>query len=188
MEIRKGDIYYAKLKGEGSVQKGERPVIISSSDINNKYAPTVQVIPLTSSTSKKKLPVHVQIRKQQGITEDSIALAEQEQTINKKDLLGKVGTCTNEVMLQIDNAIRIQRDMKEPVSLPYMRLLAKTVVMLDNLMQKIKQLSMEDIAYYNSTLQELKLYCDSFSLDYKIILRSTKSEYGRTEAQCTNQS
>ena len=36
----------------GSVQGGIRPCIVVSNDINNIYAPTVQVIPLTTVEKK----------------------------------------------------------------------------------------------------------------------------------------
>ena len=45
--IKRGDIFYAKLNGVGSVQCNIRPVMVLSNNLNNKYAPTLQVCPLT---------------------------------------------------------------------------------------------------------------------------------------------
>ena len=50
-EIKKWDIYFATLEGNGSVEKGKRPVMVMSNDIGNELANTVCVIPLTSRTS-----------------------------------------------------------------------------------------------------------------------------------------
>ena len=36
--IKRGDIFYAKLNGIGSVQCNIRPVMVLSNNLNNKYA------------------------------------------------------------------------------------------------------------------------------------------------------
>lgn len=181
--IRKGDIYYAILKGKGSVQNGERPVIISSNDLNNEYAPTVQVIPLTKELKKMNLPVHVLVGTEFGLNYPSLALAEQEQTIDKMDLLDKIGKCNKEILHKLDNAICIQKGINEIVSIPYINHLARTVIMYSNLIKKLN-LNTDDIIYYQSTLQELKIYCEYNGVDYKKILQNTmKNE--RDEMKCS---
>jgi mRNA interferase MazF len=183
MYIKKGDIFYALLKGDGSVLNGKRPVIISSNNANNTYAPTVQVIPLTSR-DKKRLPVHVDVPKSCGVDRDSIALIEQEQTIDKRDLLGsQIGSCPMDVLKQIDKAIMIQKGMAEPIDLHYIRYLAKSVLMYGNLIKKL-HIPTDEVLYYTSSLQELKMRCGEYGIDYKIILEKTlQSE--RDEMQCS---
>ena len=55
MEIKRGDIFLADL-GEyiGSVQRGERPVLVVQNNKGNKYSPTVTVIPITTKIHKSK--------------------------------------------------------------------------------------------------------------------------------------
>ena len=60
MEIKRGDIFLADL-GEsiGSVQRGERPVLVVQNNKGNKYSPTVTVIPITTKIHKsKEFPTH----------------------------------------------------------------------------------------------------------------------------------
>jgi mRNA interferase MazF len=183
MVVRKGEIYIAELQGEGSVQNGKRPVIITSNDKNNDYAPTVQVIPLTGSTSKKKLPVHVEVGWECGLMKPSIALAEQEQTIDKRMLDNKIGECTKEVLQKIDKAICTQRGMTEPIDLRYIKYLAKSVIMTSNIFKKLN-VPTNEVLYYTSSLQELKLRCEEYGINYKTILESTLQNE-RDEMQCS---
>ena len=51
--ILKGEIYLADLNPTvGSEISKTRPVLIVSNDINNKYAATVTIVPITSTTEK----------------------------------------------------------------------------------------------------------------------------------------
>ena len=82
----RGAIYYVDL-GEAngtSVQAGVRPCILTSSDINNIHSPNVNIVCLTSSRTKAKLPVHIFISaKESGLHRDSICLCEQQRTVHK---------------------------------------------------------------------------------------------------------
>ena len=52
--ILKGEIYLADLNPTvGSEISKIRPVLIVSNDINNQYAATVTILPITSTTEKK---------------------------------------------------------------------------------------------------------------------------------------
>lgn len=47
--VRRGDIYYADLNPViGSEEGGERPVLILSNDLGNRYGTTVIAAPITS--------------------------------------------------------------------------------------------------------------------------------------------
>ena len=106
-----GDIYYADLTGGEHIQGGIRPVVIAQNDIGNKHSPIVEVIPMTSRVRKATyMPTHVVIHANQmnGLTRDSVVLAEQPVTINKKQLLQKVGTLDTSSLVLIGQARRIQ--------------------------------------------------------------------------------
>ena len=52
--IERGEILYADLKEqEGSVQSGERPVLVIQNDTGNKYSPTIIVASVTRQNKKK---------------------------------------------------------------------------------------------------------------------------------------
>lgn len=87
--INQFDIAYVDLSGAvGSEQSNIRPCVIVQNNIGNKYSPTVIVMPLTSA-KKKLLPVHVMLfaGKTPGLQKDSIVLAEQVRTIDKRRVL-----------------------------------------------------------------------------------------------------
>lgn len=110
--MKRGEIWLANLgHQEGSVQGGIRPVIIISNDKNNEYSPTVNVIPITSNLNKNPLPVHVLVGVECGLLKPSIALVEQDTTIDKVKLIRKIGQCTPEVMDKINRAILIQKGL-----------------------------------------------------------------------------
>lgn len=106
--IKRGDIFEAELGNQkGSVQSGTRPVLIVSNNINNKYSPTVNVLPITSKT-KNNIPVHVNIGVEQGLEFESTVLTEQVVTLNKNQLKQYLGSCNNSKMHEVESAILIQ--------------------------------------------------------------------------------
>ncbi len=109
MIVKRGDIYYANLSPVvGSEQGGHRPVLVIQNDVGNKYSPTVIVAAITSQISKAKLPTHVEISaKQFNLDKDSVILLEQLRTIDKRRLKEKITHLSEEIMLKVDEAIRI---------------------------------------------------------------------------------
>ena len=108
-----GDIFYANLPIviDSQVQQGVRPVIIISNDLNNKYSPVVNVVPLTSRMTKHPLPTHVKIQGY-GLPKPSVILGEQIITIDKKCLGEKVGTIIDKNMRnKINRALMTQLNM-----------------------------------------------------------------------------
>lgn len=99
MMINMFDIFYADLtRGRTkSEQGGVRPVIIIQNDIGNKYSPTVIVLPITSELKKINIPTHAIIHKsnENGLSVDSMVLAEQIRVIDKSRLLNKIGYLDN---------------------------------------------------------------------------------------------
>ena len=108
---RFGDIMYADLPYEGSVQGGLRPVLIVQNNKGNQYSSTVEVLPLSSRIKKgAHLPTHVLVDPDEnnGLIRASIVLAENVLTIPMNRLKGKVGFCGDETLLRIGVARRIQ--------------------------------------------------------------------------------
>ena len=103
--VRRGELYVAKLEGKGNQQKGKRAVVIYSNNGNNKKAPTLNVIPLTSKN--KELCVHV-LLEGHGLKCPSMALLEQITTINKNQLVKRIGQVSKYDMQRIDAAADIQ--------------------------------------------------------------------------------
>ena len=109
MIVKRGDIYYANLSPVvGSEQGGHRPVLIIQNDVGNKYSPTVIVAAITSQISKAKLPTHVEVSSQvYNLEKDSVILLEQLRTVDKRRLREKVTHLSEEIMVKVDEAIRV---------------------------------------------------------------------------------
>ena len=93
-EIKFGDIFLAELTGDGHEQRGRRACIITQNDVGNLHSPTVEIIPLSANVHKARhLPCHVLVQAVEvaGLRLDSLALAEQPKTIDKRTLLYRIG-------------------------------------------------------------------------------------------------
>ncbi|MCR4397892.1 MAG: type II toxin-antitoxin system PemK/MazF family toxin [Firmicutes bacterium] len=115
MNIRRGDVFYADLSPViGSEQGGVRPVIVIQNDIGNKYSPTVIVAAITSQIDKAKLPTHVELSaKQSGLERDSVILAEQLRTIDRRRLRERVAHLEDETMERVNEALAVSLGLKE---------------------------------------------------------------------------
>ncbi len=109
MVIKRGDIYYADLSPVvGSEQGGVRPVLIIQNDIGNKYSPTVIATAITSQINKPKMPTHIELgANEYGLSKDSVVLAEQIRTIDKRRLKEKIGHIDDELMTRVNEALEI---------------------------------------------------------------------------------
>lgn len=104
-----GEVYYAELVAEGHLQGGMRPVIIAQNNMGNEHSPMINIIPLSSRTSKKPLPMHVLIEQDYGLKYTSIALVEQMRPIPRKSISGnKISTLKHEVLKAIGRAVQMQ--------------------------------------------------------------------------------
>lgn len=101
---------------KGAIQSGIRPVVIMSNPMNNKFAPIVNVLPITSKT-KNNIPVHVDIGEECGLFKKSIVLPEQVLTINKTQLKELIGRCPNNIMEDISRAVFLQMYLCENLQL-----------------------------------------------------------------------
>lgn len=108
--VERGDIFEVDLGfGVGSEQQNSRPCLIIQNDMGNKYSPTVIVAIITSQVSKKKMPTHVEIPKdnENNLNFHSVVTLEQIRTVDKRRLKMKIGRCSDEVLEKIDKAILV---------------------------------------------------------------------------------
>ena len=108
-------MYYADLSPViGSEQGGVRPVLIVQNDVGNKYSPTVIASAITSQLNKTKLPTHIPLGGAEllGLAKDSIVLAEQIRTIDKKRLKEKIGHLDEDLMKRVNEALNVSFGMK----------------------------------------------------------------------------
>ena len=75
---------------DSHVQAGRRPAVIISNDLGNSSSEVVTVVPLTTKCCKPHLPTHVYLR-DQGLDYGSIALCEQSITLDRPNLIRRIG-------------------------------------------------------------------------------------------------
>ncbi len=107
--ISRGDLYSACLDPViGSEQGGIRPVLVSQNDVGIRYSPTVIVLAVTGQLNKARLPTHVPVVCEgTGLQKDSVILAEQIRTLDKRRLRERIGTLRPEVMARVGEAVKI---------------------------------------------------------------------------------
>ena len=107
--INRGDLYSACLDPVvGSEQGGIRPVLVIQNDVGNRYSPTVIVLAVTGQVYKARLPTHVPVLAgENGLQKDSVILAEQIRTMDKRRLRERIGSIGPEIMEQVSQALRI---------------------------------------------------------------------------------
>jgi mRNA interferase MazF len=112
MKVEKWSIFRANLDPTiGSEQGKTRPVLIFSEDIINDLLNTVNIIPVTSRKSGRKIyPNEVLISAGQfGLTNESILLCHQIRTIDKQRLSHHYGKIDDQLMQdEIIGALRFQ--------------------------------------------------------------------------------
>ena len=109
MMILRGDLFSACLDPVvGSEQGGIRPVLVVQNDVGNRYSPTVIVLAVTGQVNKTRLPTHVPVAAgNTGLQKDSVVLAEQIRTLDKRRLREKIGSLEPEVMQKVSEAMMV---------------------------------------------------------------------------------
>lgn len=112
----RGEIYFVLPEGNevGSEQRSNRPGIIVSSDTNNKFSTTVQVVYLTTK-EKKPLATHVHI---ETAKLPSTALCEQIFTVDKLRMDNYVGKLTPKEMEEVERGVMIALGLDNYLSKP----------------------------------------------------------------------
>ena len=107
--VSRGELYSACLDPVvGSEQGGIRPVLVIQNDVGNRYSPTVIVLAVTGQMNKARLPTHVPVdREGTGLLKDSVVLAEQIRTLDKRRLRERIGALRPEVMARVSEAVKI---------------------------------------------------------------------------------
>ena len=104
---KKGEIYLINFDPTiGHEVKKERPALIISNNIHNRYSPLVTVAPLSSNIGRV-YPFEVCISKgMAGLNDSSKIMIIQLRSIDKKRLLNKIGTIEDKKILnQVDRII-----------------------------------------------------------------------------------
>lgn len=117
-KLSRGEIYYADLgEGVGCEQKGLRPVLIIQNDMGNKFSETTIIAPITSQTTKSKIPTHISISKKDSmLAMDSMVLMEQIRIIDKSRIRNRVGKLDEASMKKINVAICISLEIDSAAS------------------------------------------------------------------------
>lgn len=113
--VMRGELYSADLDPVvGSEQGGLRPVLIIQNNTGNRYSPTVIVLAVTSQLQKARLPTHVQIPSAgHGLQRDSVVLAEQIRTLDKRRLRERIGLLRPEYMEKVGRALSVSLGLTE---------------------------------------------------------------------------
>ena len=95
MDVRRGDIYMADLRGDwvDSVCR-IRPVLIVQNNKGNAHS-TSYIAALITSQPKKYLPTHITLGRKAGLRKQSTVLCEHLVTVRKDMLMSFIGTIVN---------------------------------------------------------------------------------------------
>jgi len=112
--LQNGNIYWANLDPAiGSEIAKTRPVLIVSNDINNKFAATVSILPITTST-RKIYPFEVSVTPEEsGLKNASKIKANQIRTIDKQRIGKKLGGLSAAKMNEVKEALLIHLDIED---------------------------------------------------------------------------
>lgn len=101
----RGEVWWVNFEPSvgGEIRK-QRPAVIISNDLANRYLNRVQVVPLTSSTDRVyPSEVLVTLNGQQ-----SKAMADQMTTVSKQRLSNRIGSLNDEDMCGVERIIKLQ--------------------------------------------------------------------------------
>ena len=103
--MKRGEVWWVDFEpAVGSEVKKTRPAVIVSNDASNGAMSRVQVVPVTSNTSKLYVfESRIEVKGAQGK-----AMADQIMTADKQRLKKRIGKVSPSEMLGIERAIKIQ--------------------------------------------------------------------------------
>lgn len=107
--INRGEVWWVNFTPSigGEIQK-TRPAVVVSNNYSNRYLNRVQVVPITSNTSKcYPCEAYVTIDNKQAK-----AMVDQLTTVSKDRLSAKLTSLNNNEMLKIAQAIKLQLNLE----------------------------------------------------------------------------
>jgi mRNA interferase MazF len=195
LTVKRGEIWFVDFSYVSSsnattcVQSGCRPAIIMSNNIGNLHSPVVTVIPLTSNMSKMKLPVHVKIEKECGLPTDSVALVEQQQTVDKTKLINKMCTLDCHTVIKVEDAIMLQCGIKrkstkiennnQNINMEYLTDLLISINEIDKLQKQLQK----PIKAKKILLSQFITHCKECGADYILVADEIKCTLERKSKQ-----
>lgn len=108
MNIRQGDIYWVSLRPPKGSEPGYRHphVVVQNNVFNKSRINTVVVCALTSNLKRAAAPGNVLVRKGEGgLKKESVVNITQIVTVDKSDLVEKIGTLSQARVNQITEGI-----------------------------------------------------------------------------------
>ena len=106
--MKRGEVWWVNFEPSlGGEIKKQRPAVIVSNDIANKYLNRVQVVPLTSKVERVYPSEALVILNDR----QNKAMADQLTTVSKKRFLNRAGRLTQDDMMKVERAIKIQLDL-----------------------------------------------------------------------------
>jgi mRNA interferase MazF len=116
MEIKQGDLFWVDLGVPRDSEPGYRHphVVIQNNLFNQSKINTVVVCALTSSVKRAKAPGNVLLRKGEGnLKRDSVANISQVITVNKSDLVERIGSLSLARTREIVEGIKLLVEPRE---------------------------------------------------------------------------
>lgn len=108
--MNRGEVWWADLaEPRGSAPAKRRPVLIVQSDVlNRSKLKTVMVVPLTSNLKRATAPGNVALaRSHTKLRVESVALACQVMTVDRRFMTERVAALPAQVMRRIDGGLRL---------------------------------------------------------------------------------